>query len=373
MTGMDRLLAASPALLHGRRVGLLAHPASLNRDGRHSAELLWRHPDCELVALFSPEHGYFGGAGAGESIREAVHPGWGIPVHSLYGGETRPSAAMLHELDVLVIDLQDLAVRCYTYVSSLVEVMDACDAEDVPVIVTDRPSPWMHAVDGPDLHHGFDSFVSRFPGPLVYGLTPGEAARYLVEARRWRLDLTVIEAEIEGRRFSVPPSRWCAPSPGIRHPHTAWCYPITVGFEALPAFSHGRGSPAPFEWVAGEGVDAERLAGWLNRQALPGLVFHPVWQVEQGRSLAGVRLTVTDPWACRPATAAVALLDGFREQLGPDGVWRSDGVRGAFFDQLFGTSQVRDGLEAGAPWQDIVGEWDTNGFARQRERVLLYG
>ena len=373
MTGMDRLLSDDPVLLHGRRVGLLAHPASLNAGGRHSAELLWSFPDCHLAALFSPEHGYFGGAGAGEAIPEIRHPAWDIPVYSLYGGQARPTAAMLRELDVLIIDLQDLSTRCYTYVSSLMEVLDACEGEDVPVIVTDRPTPWMQCVDGPDLHPGLTSFVGQFPGPMVYGLTPGEVARYLSDTLGLRLDLTVIPAVVKDRIWEVPAWRWSAPSPGIRHLHTAWCYPMTVGFEALPAFSHGRGGPMPFEWVGGEGVDGQRLTDWLNEQNLAGVAFHPHWQIEKGRVLGGVRISVMEFGICQPVTTAVALLDGFREQLGPEGLWQSAGLRRDFFDQLMGTNQVRDGLEAGIAWQEIVAEWDTSAFRTRREKALLYG
>ncbi|HMP73157.1 MAG TPA: DUF1343 domain-containing protein [Kiritimatiellia bacterium] len=373
VTGMDRLISERREVLRGRRVGLVAHPASLNGRGIHSAQLLQEAEGCTLSALFSPEHGYFGEAGAGVRVEGELHPHWRIPVYSLYGESRRPTAGMLGEIDVMLVDLQDLSIRCYTYISTLIEVMEACEGAGVPVVVADRATPWMHCVDGPDLETGFDSFVGRFPGPMVYGLTPGEAATYLVEEHGLRVDLTVIPAGLEGRRFAPPMWQWAPPSPALRHGHATLTYPMLVAFEAFAGFDVGRGGLLPFEGVTSEGIDGAGWAARLNEENLRGVMFHPLWLTREGRRLSGIRISVLDPEGCRPVETAVAILEGARELLGGDGLWKDSGFDERHFDRLFGTDQVRMELQRGGSWRDVVEGWDVSAYQVRREPRLLYG
>ena len=175
-TGMDVLLEERRDLIRHRRIGLVTHPAALTVRGQWSADLLWDEPDLTLACLLGPEHGLFGQTGAGEPVASAEHPAWRIPMHSLYGTQRKPTPEMLDGLDVILVDLQDLGVRCYTFVSTLFLVLEAAAELSIPVVVTDRPIPFPDVVDGPMRDAQFQSFVAQNELPLVYGMSQGECA-----------------------------------------------------------------------------------------------------------------------------------------------------------------------------------------------------
>ncbi len=352
---VDLLVTRYAALLRGRRFGLIAHPASVDAAGCPSAVRLRDAFGDSLAALFSPEHGFFGIAGAGEDVATVRHPSWGIPVFSLYGDTRRPTAAMLADLDTLVFDLQDLSIRCYTYVSTLRYVLEAAAAHGKRVVVCDRPNPLAGVVDGPVLDQRFESFVGCFPGPLVYGLTSGEAARALVKALRLKVELEVVPFAGVG----LPAHGWVSPSPGIRTPHTAWCYPVTVGFEAWPAVDYGRGTLMPFELVGARDLDEQALAAAMMREKLPGIGWYPTVYEHKGEVRRGLRIVVHDPSVYRPVASAVALLIQLQTLLGKKRLWRTEGSRPAFFDQLYGTDTVRKAIMAGRSWRQIAAGWKT--------------
>ncbi len=355
--GIDILCSRRTDLLRGRRFGLIAHPASVDAGGSPSAVRLRACFGKGLSALFSPEHGFFGIAGAGEHVASVKHPSWGIPVHSLYGESRRPSSAMLAGLDALVFDLQDLSIRCYTYVSTLRYVLEAAAGHGIEVIVCDRPNPLGGVVDGPMLDPAFESFVGNFPGPLVYGLTSGDAALALKRI----LGLDVALRVVRGRgSAALAAHQWVSPSPGIRTPHTAWCYPVTVGFEALPAVDYGRATLMPFELVGAPDLDEDKLAASMNREKLPGVDWHPVVYENRGAIHRGVRVVVSDPSVYRPVASAVALLVTLQKMLGKKRLWNTEGSRPEFFDQLYGTDSVRKAIQAGQSWRRIALSWKSN-------------
>jgi uncharacterized protein YbbC (DUF1343 family) len=368
-TGLDALLTRHAGWLREKRVGLVAHAASVNAAGRHAAELLAERAN--LSALFGPEHGFSGAGGAGEKIAAVRHPALGVPVHSLYGATRKPSAGMLRDLDVLVYDLQDIGVRCYTFVSTLRLVLEAAARHGKTVIVADRPIPLPATVDGPMLEERRSSFVGCVPSPLVYGMTPGEAARWLRSELRLDLDLRV--APMRGYRRAPARARgwppWISPSPGIRYWETAWTYPALVGFEALPAFDFGRGTLEPFQTLSAPFLRARELAARLNVLRLPGILFEA-----GGWRNPGVRLVVSDPRAFLPVTAAVAVLSTLQDMHGMKAVWDHPGTRASFFDKLMGTAAVRTRLKRGDAWQDIVRAWpgERRLFERRRRAALLY-
>ena len=369
-TGLDTLLARHAAWIRGRRIALLAHPASVDTAGVHAALRLRDAAGRRLVALFGPEHGFHGRGGAGEHIRDERHPAWGIPIHSLYGAQRRPSTAMLDGVDALVFDLQDLAVRCYTFVTTLRYVLEACAAAGVQVIVCDRPVPLPRTVDGPMLDPAFTSFVAGVPAPLVYGMTPGEAARWLVAKLKIDVDLRV--APLRGYAREVARGRWgpwLSPSPGIRYWETAWSYPAIVAFEALPAVDFARGSTQPFQAITAPFFDAEKLGAALNRLKLPGVEFLPAWNPNPG-----VRFEVRDAARFRPFAASLAVLHTIQAQYGMERLWGAPGTRPEFFDQLMGTDQVRRALQAGVAWREIAAacDRDLKDFRRERAAALLY-
>lgn len=371
MNGLDVLLAGGAPKLLGKRVGLLAHPASVDAFGVHASVRIRQAIGKRLVALFGPEHGFHGRGGAGESIGEARHPAWDIPIHSLYGAQRKPTAAMLKDIDLLIFDLQDLAVRCYTFVTTLRYVLEACAESGVDVLICDRPVPLPDTVEGPMLDPAFTSFVAGVPAPFVYGMTPGEAARWLKSALGLKVNLDV--AALRGYRREYLRgnfSPWISPSPGIRSWETAWTYPALVGFEALPAVDFARGGLQPFQQITITGLDAEKLARHLTRQELPGTGFSPVWTPQPG-----VRIHVFDPRRFRPYATGLALIEAIRRQGGESLLWSAPGARPAFFDQLMGTDQVRLALQAGVPWRRIAEEAGPSGersFRAARRATLLY-
>lgn len=368
--GLDVLLGARRAELRGKRVGLLAHPASVDGRGAHASVRLRDAVGRKLVALFGPEHGFHGRAGAGEDVAAERHPAWHLPIHSLYGHHRRPTAEMLRDVDVLVFDVQDIAVRCYTFVTTLRYAMEACAEHGKTLVVCDRPVPLPNVIDGSLPEAGFDSFVAGVPVPLVYGMTPGETALYLKGALYLDLDLRV--CAMRGYRRETARGDWgpwISPSPGIRYWETAWTYPITVMAEALAALDCGRGGTEPFQVLGAPWVDAEQLAASLNRRRLPGLAFTPRW----GRH-PGVRLHVTDPDALRPFAAAVQIVDALQKRYGAERVWDAPGTRAEWFDKLMGTDIVGIALRGGVPPGRIarIGLAQRLAFEKQRRDVLLY-
>ena len=239
--GLDVLLAEHLDWLRGVRVGLVAHAASVDAAGVPSAARL-RAAGVNLTALFGPEHGFAGLAVAGEEVGDSRHAEWNIPIHSLYGATRKPTLAMLADVDVLLFDLQDLGVRCYTYSATLRNVLEAAAENHKAVIVLDRPVPLAGVVDGPVPEAKFMSFVAAIPVPFCYGLTPGRTALWLREQFKLALDLRVVAA-----RGVPPPERWLPPSPAIRTPAHALTYPATVLFEAFPALDVGRKTAHAFQ------------------------------------------------------------------------------------------------------------------------------
>lgn len=355
-SGIDRLAGPDRELLRGKRFGLIAHPASVDARGCPSAARLRETFGDGLAALFSPEHGFFGIAGAGDHVASCRHPAWDIPIHSLYGKTRRPSAAMLRGLDAIVFDLQTLSIRCYTYVSTLRYLLEAVHSTNIRIIVTDRWNPLAGIVDGPVLEPKYESFVGCFPGPFVYGLSPGQAARHLARTLKIKVKLDVCETD--GR--ALEPHQWISPSPAIRTPHSAWCYPVTVGFEALPAIDYGRKTLMPFELIGAPGVNEHELCDRLDAHKLPGILFHPVAYERDGTIYRGARIAVTHPEKYRPAASAVAVLETLQTMLGAKALWHTPGSRPKFFDQLWGTDAIRRALQSGTPWRKIAAAWKIN-------------
>lgn len=374
-TGMDVLLEERADLLKGRRVGLLAHPASVNRLDVHSALLLRDSPDIRLTCLYGPEHGFYGYRGAGEEVGDERHPSWHVPIYSLYGETRRPTPEMFEPVDVVVADLQDLGVRCYTYVSTLRHLLEAAAEQNVPVVVTDRPVPLPDTVDGPMLDPAFESFVGYVPAPLVYGMTPGETARWLV--RRLDLDLDLEVVPMRGYRRDTARQadwpEWIPPSPALRNWESARCYPVTVCCEALPALDNRRKTVDAFQVLTAVGIDASEWSARLREAEWPGVHFEPYYDPEHaGRE--GVRIRVTRPRDFRPVRTAVVLLRMLGDRMGDAALWEREGTREDFFDRLMGADRVRRGLRSGASAETIAAEWEAGqkAFRDERSAALLY-
>lgn len=311
--GIDVLESMDFRPLKGKRVGLLTHPAGVNRNGRSTIDILHQSPKVNLVALYGPEHGIDGKAKADVYVPSSTDPRTGLPVHSLYGETRKPSPAMLKGLDVMVIDLQDLGTRSYTYISAMKRTMEACFEQGVEVIVLDRPNPLGGLkVDGPMLDKGLESYVGAFYVPYVYGLTIGELARMTKETPGW-MDiapekqkngkLTVIPMRGWKRDMLWPDTglKWIPTSPAIPDVSAAMGYPMTGLGSQLGGFKHGYGTRFPFRLLTYPGKSAQEIAQAFNQFNIPGIQFRPIrFQDVDGKQKEGAYVVITDWGQVRP-------------------------------------------------------------------------
>lgn len=382
MMGIDVLRQQEFNLLQGKRFVLLSHQAALTADGSTSAQLLRRHLGKQMIALYGPEHGFFGQAGAGESVASRRHPDWDIPVFSLYGEDRDPTPEMLRQVDAVIFDLQDLGVRCYTYLATLRNMLTTCATNQVEVIVTDRPIPLPNIVDGPLTTPDCTSFVAPCPLPMVYGMTPGESAQWIRKDLGLKLNLTVVpmegwaraDAAWDGTRPAFMP-----PSPAIKGWESAMCYAATVFSEALPGIDCGRGTNLAFRVLGAPWLEAERFCALPACQKVPGVTFRPysymaVGGPYAGQELNGIRLTVTDPTKFKPVETSVTLLHTMAEIYGSAHVWQHQGARRAWFDALYGTDRVRRQLVDGDSLSAMFDSWrqESEAFCQARQAALLY-
>lgn len=374
-TGMDQLMDERPELLAEGRVGLVCHPASMNRLDTHSAVLLRERLGGRLTCLMGPEHGYYGYGAAGEKIGHHVHPEWRIPIYSLYGDVERALLEMAQRVDVVLFDLQDLAVRCYTYVHTLRQILEAARTHGLRVIVTDRAVPHAACVDGPLLDTAFQSIVASVPSPLVYGMTPGETAHWLHAAHGIEVQLDVVPARSYRRKapYAEIWPDWTAPSPAIRSWECAMCYPATVFTEALPQLDCGRKTNMAFRVVRADWLNAAALTEALNARNLRGVLFAPYHDVDEP-DVPGVQMRITSAVGFRPVHTGVALLYEIQQLHGADRLWRDERTNESWFDRLMGTDQVRRMLQDGSTPEQLAAEWKQANapFMKQRESALLY-
>jgi uncharacterized protein YbbC (DUF1343 family) len=379
--GLETLIEDCPHWLGGRRVGLVSHVAAVDVKGLTSADKLHHAPGITLTALFGPEHGYAGLAAAGELTSDEKHTAWNIPIYSLYGETRKPTAAMLEGVDALIVEFQDLGARPYTYVSTLRLVLEAAAEAGKTVVIADRPVPLPLSIDGPVLDPAFETFVGFIPGPMQYGMTQGETARWLVAALGLKMDLRVSPMQGYHREVVRQPSwpEWVPPSPRIRSWEAACLFTCTVFGEALPALDYGSGTAQSFQVIGAPWLDARHLLAGLKNAALPGIGFEPVHYqaltgLHRGTAIDGVKLIITDYRTFSPVSTGVTILAGINELYGPSRLWEAPGTRPEWFDKLFGTDSVRIALQANTPAHAIIASWQPalNDFRVRREQYLLY-
>lgn len=307
MLGIDVLESQNFAAVAGKRIGLLTHPAGVNRQGVSTIDVLRRAPNVKLIALFGPEHGIYGNEAAEVKIPDRKDPRTGLPVYSLYGQYRKPTKAMLKGLQALVIDLQDVGTRSYTYVSCMRYVMEACFEEGVEVVVLDRPNPLGGLkVDGPPLDPQWASYVGAFPVPYVHGLTIGELARMAAsipgilaikpEARA-KGHLTIIPMRGWKRSMRWPETglRWVPTSPRIPDFSACVGYPMTGLGTYLGGFRHGVAERYPFRGILHLKIKSEVIEKELLKLHIPGLAFRRVSvNKRNGEPATGIYVEVTD-------------------------------------------------------------------------------
>ena len=307
--GIERLLESADlrAPLKGRRVALLAHPASVTRDLVHSLDALAALPDITLSAAFGPQHGLRGDKQ--DNMVESpdyVDPRHGIPVFSLYGEVRRPTDAMMASFDVLLVDLQDLGCRIYTFITTLRYVLEAAAQHGKAVWVLDRPNPAGRPVEGLTLRPGWESFVGAGPMPMRHGMTMGELGHWFIAQQQLQLDYRVVAMEDwqpdQGPGFGWPVERsWVNPSPNAANLSMARAYAGTVMLEGT-TWSEGRGTTRPLELFGAPDLDVPRLLAdmrrlapdWLRGCVLRECHFEPTFHKHVGRLCAGIQIHVED-------------------------------------------------------------------------------
>jgi uncharacterized protein YbbC (DUF1343 family) len=384
-SGLDVLVHHRLRLLRGRRFGVLAHQASVDARLQHAVALLHDVRGARLSALFAPEHGLWGAAQDHATIATTRDPLTGLRVTSLYGARRVPTAAMLRGLDLLVIDLQDVGSRYYTFQWTMALALQACGRAGVRALVLDRPNPLGGAiVEGNVPDPAFVSFVGLYPLPARPGLTLGELARYLNTHHRLGCALEVVDMRGWRRPMlwedtGLP---WVAPSPNMPTPDTARVYPGGCLIEGTN-LSEGRGTTRPFEWVGAPWLDAHACAAALTREALPGVVFRPArfrptFHKWAGRLCGGVQIHVTDPARFRPFLTGLAVIAVARRLGTRRFRWRRPPYeferRRLPIDILLGTDRIRKALSRGEPLRAIEAGWqrDLAGWKRRRAACLVY-
>ncbi|OGK79196.1 MAG: hypothetical protein A2X52_00970 [Candidatus Rokubacteria bacterium GWC2_70_16] len=385
LAGLDVLRRRFPALLRGRRVGLLCHQASVTRGLECAADVIGGLRGVRLRALFAPEHGVTGAAQDHAPVgAERLGPR-GIAVHSLYGRRLAPEPRMLAGLDALVVDLQDVGARYYTFVWTMALAMRACGEAGVPVIVLDRPNPLGgERLEGNLPDPRFASFVGLYPLPARHGMTIAELAAYLNETHALGCDLTVVPMQGWRRAmlWEATGLPWVMPSPNMPTPATACVYPGGCLIEGTN-LSEGRGTTRPFELAGAPFLDGARLALALARRGLPGVgfraaAFEPAFHKWRGRRCGGVQVHITDPERFRPFATYLALIVEARRQAPRRFRWRQPPYeferRRLPFDLLCGGDGIRRAIERGVPLRRLEASWrqDLARFARARRPYLLY-
>lgn len=373
LTGLDRLVAEDFAPLAGRTVGLITNQTGIDSQGRRAVDLLAAAPQVKLRALFSPEHGITGLVDA--NVPHSRDAATGLAIWSLYGPGRRPSPEQLSGIDTLVFDIQDVGVRYYTYLTTLVYALEESGRRGIQVMVLDRPNPITGSVvEGPLMDPDMRSFTAPHTIPVRTGMTMGEFAQMVVAERKLPVKLTVIPLEHWQRSqwFDETGLTWVNPSPNIRNQTQALLY-SGVGLLEATNLSVGRGTEMPFEvigapWIA----DPQVLADAMNARGLAGVRFHPVFftptsSVHAGRQVGGVRLEVTDRDALRAVPVGLALGRELMERY--PGNFRPAAIQNLLVNRSTMWSMLR-----GDPFARILAwaDYARNAFLQRRASYLIY-
>lgn len=364
MLGIDVLQGLNFSSISGKRVGLLTHPAGVNRFGRSSIDVLRSSSRVRLTALFGPEHGIYGNEKADVPVLDNIDPKTKLPVFSLYGKYRKPSPEMLKKIDALVIDLQDIGSRSYTYVSCMIRAMEACFENGKEVVVLDRPNPLGGLkVDGPQRDEKFKSYVGMLAVPYVHGLTIGELARFakntegaleITSKLRKAGKLTIIPMRgwTRSMMWTDTNLRWVPTSPAIPTPAAAMGYAMTGLGAQIGGFQHGYGSSYPFRMLSFPNKTPEQIAEALRKCEIEGLVYKPVRAIAGVKKVRGLYVGVKNWRTLRPteisfhmmklaclftgknpfasAKSSTALL--FNKHTGCEAWWREISAKGAKAD-----------------------------------------
>ncbi|MGC9315546.1 MAG: exo-beta-N-acetylmuramidase NamZ family protein [bacterium] len=383
-TGLDNLLVSQGSLPLGDSPAVLCHEASVTSDMIHAVDALLSS-DVRLKGIFGPQHGIFGTDQANMVEWEGGAEFHGIPVHSLYGANRKPTAEMLSGISSMIIDLQDVGARYYTYIWTALLCLRACAEMGIPAIVCDRPNPIGGVkIEGPGIDEGFESFVGLANIPVQHGLTIGEVLSLLAEREGIAEFLHVSAMSGWRREMDWPETglEWINPSPNMPGYLTSLVYPGGCLLEGTN-ISEGRGTTRPFELVGAPWIDSRDFAAVLDAECLPGAIFRPtefkpMFDKFIGEICRGIQVHIADKTAFRPVLTYYSIIKCARNLYPDEFAWSNPPYEYEFeklpIDILAGSPEFRQAVEEDLPWVYIAEQWHANetAFAEERRKHLIY-
>ncbi|MGM0437371.1 MAG: exo-beta-N-acetylmuramidase NamZ family protein [Bacillota bacterium] len=381
-TGLENFLENKLDPVHDKRVGLITNHTGLTTDLKINIDLFNENSAVKLMKIFGPEHGVRGNVGAGDKVSSRIDEKTGLQIISLYGKNKKLSGKHLSDLDTIIFDIQDIGVRFYTYVSTLLYTLESCGKNNKELIVLDRMNPLGRKVEGNILKDDFASFIGLYPLPHRHGMTFGEIAHWANEEFSLETELRVIKCSgWEGKSFSEYNDLfWIPPSPGIPHFETALSYPISCMLEGTN-ISEGRGTTKPFEYIGAPWVEPQKLATKLESKNLDGIRFRPVnfipsFSKHQGKECGGIHLLIENEEILDSYLISLTIIKSLFDLYPKKTLWKKPKSKNCkyFFDLLMGTDEVRKKLDKKISVKNIVNSWqeDLENFKNIRNKYLLY-
>ena len=385
--GIEVLRDNGFASLQGKRVGLITNPTGVDNNLVSTVDILANAPGVKLVGLYAPEHGVRGDVHAGDKVDGSVDKATGVPVYSIYGKTLKPTPEMLKDVDVLIYDIQDNGCRSYTFISTMGKAMEACAEQGKKFMVLDRPNPiGGNKIEGNLVEDSCYSFVSQFPIPYIYGLTPGELARYLNEegliGKGDKVDLEVVPMEgysrdMDFRSTGMP---WVLPSPHMPVPESCFYYPASGILGELYQISIGVGYTEPFKLFCAPWIDAEDLAKKLNDRDIPGVRFRPIhikpfYSTGKGENLGGVETYITNVDKAPLSLIQFYVMDQLAQDYPQGRLFDSaTQARKNMFDKVVGSKNIRPMFTKRYKVADIEQYWnkDNESFRAKSSKYHLY-
>ncbi len=372
--------------LQGKRVGLITNPTGVDNDLKSTIDILFEAPGVKLTGLYSPEHGVRGDVHAGDKVDASVDKATGVPMYSIYGKTLKPTPEMLKDVDVLIYDIQDNGCRSFTFISTMGAAMEACAEQGKEFMVLDRPNPiGGDKIEGNLVEDSCFSFVSKFPIPYLYGLTPGELALYLndnglIGDKKVKLTVVPMEGYTRDMDFRATGMPWVLPSPHIPTPETALYYPMSGILGELYAISIGVGYTEPFKLFCAEWIDAPELAKRMNGLGLPGMKFRPIYikpfySTGKGENLQGVEAYVTDKNAAPITLVQFYVMQELADMYTDKKLFDiGDQSRMNMFDKVTGSKEIRRRFTKRYRVEDMIDYWnkDVESFRNASAPYHLY-
>lgn len=373
--------------LQGKRVGLITNPTGVDKNLKSTIDILHEAPGVKLVALYGPEHGVRGDVHAGDHVGNSEDPSTGVKVFSLYGKTRKPSKEMLEGVDILIYDIQDIGCRSFTYISTMGVAMEAAAENGVEFMVLDRPNPvGGNKVEGNLAEPKFISFVSQFPIPYLYGLTPGELAlmlnkeKMLTNGKKVKLTVVPMEGWKRDMTFAQTGQPWVLPSPHIPQPESSLYYPVSGILGELGYMSIGVGYTLPFQMFAASWANAEELSQAMNNLNLPGMKFRPIhikpfYSVNKGENIQGIQAYITDRDSANLSLTQFYVMQEMARLYPEHKTFEhADTTRYNMFDKVSGSDEIRKRFSKNHKVSDIIEYWnkDAAAFKEKSKKYYLY-